>query len=72
MQIIKNLPTTAQYIYSVDDIDGSVNKLYRARSGRRLYLVTRHGVYSITPDYLSELSNKLLDSYERLQDKSSE
>lgn len=66
---INKLPSSAQYLYSVDDIDGSVSKLYRASSGRRLYLVTRNVIYSITPDYLSRLSEKLLDAYGKFQNK---
>lgn len=68
---ISKLPSTAQYLYSVDDIDGSVSKLYRAKSRRRLYLVTKDCIYSITPGYLSKLSDKILDEYGKIKDKNS-
>lgn len=66
---INKLPSSAQYLYSVDDIDGSVNKLYRARSKKRLYLVTRSCIYSISPEFLTKLSNKVIDVYGSIQDK---
>lgn len=66
---INSLPSSAQYLYSVDDIDGSVTKVYRASSRRRIYLVTRSAIFSITPDYLSKLSNKILDVYGNFQNK---
>lgn len=69
MKKINKLPSTAQYLYSVDDIDGSVNKLYRSKKLNRLYLVTRSGVLSISPGYLSQLSNKLIDIYGKLKNK---
>lgn len=69
MKCIKKLPPTAQYLYSVDDIDGSVNKLYRSKTLNRLYLVTRTGVLSISPSYLSQLSNKIIDIYGKIENK---
>lgn len=70
MKKINKLPSTAQYLYSVDDIDGSVNKLYRSKKHNRLYLVTRVGVLSISPGYLSQLSNKLIDVYGKIENPS--
>lgn len=69
MKIINKLPSTAQYLYSVDDFNGSVNKLYRSRSKRRLYLVTNTCIFSITPEYLTNLSNKVIDFYGSIKDK---
>ena len=69
MKKINKLPRTAQYLYSVDDIDGSVNKLYRSKKLNRLYLVTPAGVLSISPSYLSQLSNKILDLYGKIPHK---
>lgn len=67
MKKINKLPSSAQYLYSVDDIDGSVNKLYRSKKLHRLYLVTRTGVLSISPGYLSKLSNKIIDIYGKIE-----
>lgn len=69
MNRINKLPSSAQYLYSVDDIDGSVNKLYRSKKHNRLYLVTRTCVLSISPSYLSQLSNKIIDIYGKIENK---
>lgn len=69
MKQINKLPSTAQYLYSVDDIDGSVNKLYRSKKKNRLYLVTKDAVLSISPSYLSQLSNKIIDIYGTIKNK---
>lgn len=69
MKIINKLPSTAQYLYSVDDIDGSVNKLYRSKKKNRLYLVTSNSVLSISPYYLTQLSNKIIDIYGKIENK---
>lgn len=64
---ISKLPSSAQYIYCTQDIDGSVSKIYRAKSKKRLYLVNRDIVLSYTLDDLRQLSNKILDAYDEIK-----
>lgn len=62
---VKHLPSSAQYLYSVDDISGSVNKLYRAKSKKRLYLVTNNCIYSFKPVDIRQLTNKIISAYDQ-------
>ena len=68
MNTIKRLPRNCLYLYCVESFTGSVDKLYRSRSGKTFYLVSEDLIYSIPVSYLGKLSSKLIDAYERLQD----